>query len=71
MNFKLNKEIVSQVISEFDYAFTHSKKNRDDLFRELISQNPEITYSSEDWSTLSQETKDSIIDRIKNSLNTM
>lgn len=70
MEIKLNKEIVSQLFGEFDFAFTHSKKSRDEILRELISQNPEIIYSSEDWLHLSQETKNSIIFRIKKSLNT-
>ena len=68
MNFKFNKEIVSRVVDEFDIAFYRSGKSRDEIFRTLVAQNPEITCSLEEWNHFSQETKDNITNRIKNSL---
>lgn len=68
MNFKLNKEITFELIEEFDFALSRSRKSRDEIFRTLVSQNPEITCSSEEWNTFSLDVKDSIINRVKKTL---
>jgi hypothetical protein len=68
MNFKLNKEITFQLIEEFDIALSQSRKSRDEIFRTLVSQNPEITCSSEEWNNFSTDVKDSIINRVKKTL---
>ncbi|MCE5284342.1 MAG: hypothetical protein LLG02_00620 [Pelosinus sp.] len=68
MNFKLNKEITFQLVEEFDIALSHSRKSRDEIFRTLVSQNPEITCSSEEWNAFSLDVKDSIINRVKKTL---
>lgn len=68
MSFKLNKEITFELIEEFDIALSRSRKSRDEIFRTLVAQNPEITCSSEEWNNFSLDVKDSIINRVKKTL---
>jgi hypothetical protein len=71
MAFILNKEIVFQLVEEFDLALSNSRKSRDEIFNTLVSQNPEITCSSDEWEDFSQDIKDSIINRVKKTLSSM
>jgi hypothetical protein len=71
MTFKLNKEIIFQLIEEFDIALSRSRKSRDEIFSTLVLQNPEITCTSEEWDNFSQEIRDSIISRVKKTLTAM
>ncbi|MCE5285844.1 MAG: hypothetical protein LLG02_08360 [Pelosinus sp.] len=71
MAFILNKEIIFQLIEEFDLALANSRKSRDEIFSTLVSQNPEITCSSDEWDDFSQDIKDSILNRVKNTLSNM
>jgi hypothetical protein len=71
MAFILNKEIVFQLIEEFDLALSNSRKGRDEIFSTLVLQNPEITCSSDEWDNFSQDIKESIINRVKKTLSNM
>lgn len=71
MNSNLNKEVINELIDEFHFAFIHSEKSHDEIFKGLISQHPEITYPLEEWNDLNQETKEHIINRAKRSLTTI
>lgn len=71
MAFTLNKEIVFQLIEEFDLALANSRKSRDEIFSTLVMQNPEITCSSDEWDNFSQDIKESIISRVRKTLSNM
>lgn len=71
MAFILNKEIVFELIEEFDLALSNSRKSRDEIFSTLVLQNPEITCSSDEWDGFSQDIKASIISRVKKTLSNM
>ena len=63
-----NKEIVNILIDEFYIALSHSTKDTNEFFAELVLQNPEIVSSTDEWHNFSQEIKDNVIRRIKNTL---
>ncbi|CUH95652.1 hypothetical protein P22_1726 [Propionispora sp. 2/2-37] len=71
MNTNFNKEVIRELIDEFHFAFIHSNKSHDEIFKGLISQYPEIICSLEEWNDLKQETKEHIIIRAKRSLTTI
>lgn len=71
MTSKLNKEIVFQLVEEFDLVLSRSRKTRDEIFQTLVTQNPEITCSSEEWNHFSPEIQESILYRVKKTLSNM
>lgn len=71
MTSKLNKEIVFQLVEEFDLVLSRSRKTRDEIFQTLVTQNPEITCSSEEWNQFSPEIQESILYRVKKTLSNM
>ena len=68
MTFKLNKEIIFQLITEFNSTISSFPKSRDEILSTLILQIPEITCSSEEWYDFNQDIRDNIINRVKRTL---
>lgn len=71
MNLKLNKAIIFLLVEELGIATSRSGNSRDEILNLLVLQHPEITCSKEDWENFSQEVKDNIVSRIKETLTTM
>jgi hypothetical protein len=68
MSAKLCKPVLKLLVQEIDKAAFRAEANFGTVLSAVISSHPEITASEEEWNKLNEDTRNSIIDRAKQTL---